>query len=111
MQMEQSRVIRQSRESIFFGTSYAGVPTSQEGRRVLLIKDGEVQEKGMRKTGLTAADLAEALRIQTRQTDPAKIRRAYMERNGKVSVQPYREEPHVVEVSVRPGVQTVRIEL
>lgn len=82
-----------------------------KGNRMLLIKDGKVQEEGMRKAAITPADLAEALRMETRQTDPAKIQLAYMERNGKISVQPYPQEPRVVDVSVQPGVQTVRIEL
>lgn len=82
-----------------------------KGYRVLLIRDGRVQQENMRNAAITPADLAEALRMETRQTDPAKIEVAYMERNGKISVQPYPQEPRVVDVAVRPGVQTVRIEL
>ncbi len=82
-----------------------------KGHRVLLIKDGQVQEDGMRQAAITPADLAEFLRMETRQTDPTKIEVAYLERNGKVSALPYPKEPRVVEVAVRPGVQTVRIEL
>ncbi len=94
--------------TLAFHTSWFG--DLVKGRRVLLIEDGEVQAKGMRKTGLTQADLAEALRLQTGHTDPAKVRRAYLERNGKISVQTARQEPRVVEVAARPGVQTLRIE-
>ena len=82
-----------------------------KGHRVLLIKDGRVQEDNMRKAAITNADLAVALRMQTGQTDPAKIELAYMERNGHISMLPYPREPRVVEVAVEAGVQTVRIEL
>jgi uncharacterized membrane protein YcaP (DUF421 family) len=82
-----------------------------KGERVLLIKDGEVQRQGMRRGSITKADLKQALRIETNQTDPAKIKLAYMERNGQISVIPDKPEPRVYTVSVEDGVQTVRIEL
>lgn len=82
-----------------------------KGHRLLLINHGKMQEDAMRKTTLTSADLAEALRMETGDPDPAKIERAYMERNGKISVRPYPKEPRVVDVTVKSGVQTVRIEL
>lgn len=82
-----------------------------KGNRVLLIRNGKVQQEGMRRANLTSNDLAQALRLQTNQTDPAKIERAYLERNGSISVIPYAREPQVVEVAVKDGVQTVRIEL
>lgn len=82
-----------------------------KGHRLLLIKDGQVQEDGMRKAAITPADLTEFLRMESRDPDPAKIERAYMERNGKISVLPYPREPRVVDVAVKSGVQTVRIEL
>jgi uncharacterized membrane protein YcaP (DUF421 family) len=78
---------------------------------VLLIKDGEIQRQGMRRGSITHDDLTEALRIQTRQTDPAKIKLAYLERNGQISVIPKEQKPQVSTVSVEDGVQTVRIEL
>ncbi|MDQ3930817.1 MAG: DUF421 domain-containing protein [Chloroflexota bacterium] len=82
-----------------------------KGERVLLIKDGEVQRDGMRRGSITEADLEQALRIQTNQTDPAKVKRAYLERNGQISIIPARQELRVYVVSVENGVQTVRIEL
>ena len=82
-----------------------------KGERVLLIKDGEVQRDGVRRGSITEADLEQALRIQTNQTDPAKIKRAYLERNGQISVVPEKQEPRVYTVSVENGVQTVRIEV
>jgi hypothetical protein len=54
-------------------------------------------------------DLEQALRAQTEQTDPAKIVQAYQERDGSISAIPVEQEPRVVSVSVKDGVQTVRI--
>ena len=82
-----------------------------KGNPVLLIKDGEIQQQGVRKTGLSTRDLEQALREKVQETDPSKIRLAYMERDGSVSVVPRPSEPHIVDVSVMDGVQTVRIEL
>jgi uncharacterized membrane protein YcaP (DUF421 family) len=88
----------------FFGDFIKGEPR-------VLIEDGVVQDKEMRRAQLTPNDLEQALRLQSKQTDPAKIRRAYLERNGSISVEPYPAEPRVLEVRAEPGVQTVRIEL
>lgn len=82
-----------------------------KGDPVLLIKDGEIQRQGMRSSSITSNDLTEALRLQTNQTDPAKVQRAYLERNGKISIVPYQREPHILDISVENGVQTVRVEL
>ena len=85
-----------------------------KGKRILLIKDGKPQRRGMREAGLTTHDLREAMRLQRGHTEPARFRRAYLERDGKISFIPYRDakrEPRVCIVSVEKGVQTVRIEI
>lgn len=82
-----------------------------KGSRVLLIENGEIQAKGMRRAGLSKHDLRQALRIQNEDPDPAKVRLAYLERNGNISVIPFKTRPQVLDVSVEKGVQTVRIEL
>jgi uncharacterized membrane protein YcaP (DUF421 family) len=82
-----------------------------KGNRVLLIKDGEIQHKGMRQASITSKDLDAALRLQTKQTDPAKVQLAYLERNGRISVIPFEREPQVVDIAVKDGVQTVRIKI
>jgi uncharacterized membrane protein YcaP (DUF421 family) len=88
--------------SDWFGTLVKGNP-------VLLIKDGNVHEKGLRKTSVSAKDLEEALRIESHVTEPESVKLAYLERNGGISVIPSKLEPRVLEVSVEDGVQTVRI--
>lgn len=82
-----------------------------KGDRILLIEDGAVQRQGLRRAHLTSEDLAEALRLRTGHADPSKIERAYMERDGQVSVVSREHEPRVLDVRVAQGVQTVRIEL
>ena len=39
--------------------------------------------------------------MQNSETDPAQIRLAYLERNGDISVIPFKGEPRVLDVSVR----------
>jgi uncharacterized membrane protein YcaP (DUF421 family) len=88
----------------WFGTLVKGSP-------VLLIKDGNIQQQGMRRAGLSEHDLQQALRLRSNQTDPTNVQLAYLERNGGISVIPRKYEPRVVDVSVEGGVQTVRIAL
>jgi uncharacterized membrane protein YcaP (DUF421 family) len=82
-----------------------------KGDPVLLVEDGEIQEAGMRRASLSSRDLNEALRHRGEPPDPSKIRLAYLERNGRISVVPYKDQPRILDVSVDDGVQTVRIEL
>ncbi len=55
--------------------------------------------------------ILQVIRLNTDQTDPSKIKTAYLERDGSISVIPLKREPRVVDVSVEGDVQTVRIEL
>lgn len=82
-----------------------------KGNPILLIKDGEVREDGILRGGITKMDLTQALREQTKQSDPAKIELAYLERDGGISIIPFKKEPRVLDVSIASGVQTVRIQL
>jgi uncharacterized membrane protein YcaP (DUF421 family) len=82
-----------------------------KGEPRLLIKDGQVQHEAMREAKLSSADLDQALRINAKHADPSKIRRAYLERNGSISVIPYPREPQVLDVSIEEGAPTIRIKL
>src|SRR5690349_20432661 len=68
-----------------------------KGSRINLIERGRVLPGGLRLARITANDLRQALRLQAKQDDPSKIRRAYMERSGQISVVPYSAEARVVE--------------
>src|SRR4051794_40699644 len=61
-----------------------------KGERVPLIEDGKIQPEGMRRGSITEHDLTQAVRMQTGQTDPAKVKFAYLERNGQISIIPYK---------------------
>lgn len=76
-----------------------------------LIKDGEVQEDGLRRSRISKSMLRENLRINGQLRDPDQVQEAYYEPSGVVSVIPKDRGPRVVEVRVEEGVQTVRVEL
>lgn len=82
-----------------------------KGEPVLLIKNGELQQDVMQRADITERDLNQALRLRSDTTDPRKIRRAYMERSGEISVVPYDKEPQILDITVEEGVQTIRIKL
>lgn len=82
-----------------------------KGEPVLLIKDGQVEPGAMQRAGLSAGDLAEALRLHGHLPDPAKIQLAFLERDGRISIIPRKLTPRVIEVSNDNGVPLVRIEL
>lgn len=82
-----------------------------KGGRILLIKDGEIQEREMQQASFTLKDLKQAIHLQTRSSELSNIERAYLERNGSISVIQKKKAPHILSISVEEGVQTVRIEL
>ena len=84
-----------------------------KGRARTLVKDGEIQWENMRKSHISRRDLEMALYSAGKVTEPADVRVARFERSGDISVIPREKEKklRVVEVAVREGVQTVRIEV
>lgn len=92
-----------------FRTDWVG--SFVKGNPVLLIKDGQIQQQGVRRAGFSPRDLEQALRLQGQTTDPATVKLAYLERGGTVSVIPCPSEPRIVDVAVADGVQTIRIEV
>lgn len=82
-----------------------------KGEPELLIRDGRPVEKGLTEYRLTRRDLEEALRLKAHLDDPTQVQEAWFERNGEISVIPRTKEVKVLEVQVREGIQTVRIEI
>ncbi len=76
----------------------------------VLVRDGEIDRNGMRRTHMTEHDLWEDLRVKG-VSDLKQVSEARLERSGNLSVIKARSEPKVVEVRVQDGVQTVRIEI
>jgi uncharacterized membrane protein YcaP (DUF421 family) len=95
--------------ALAFHTSWFGF--FAKGKPILLVKDGNVQQEGMRQGSVSIRDLEETLRLQGKPPDLSKIQLAYLERNGRISVVLSKDEPRIFVVSVEDGVQTVRIEL
>lgn len=82
-----------------------------KGKPETLVKDGEILWDGMRRKSLSQLDLEEALRLHAHLDNCDQVQEARFERNGDISVVMKKGEPKVIEVSVRDGVQTVRIEI
>jgi uncharacterized membrane protein YcaP (DUF421 family) len=95
--------------ALAYRTSFFGPLVKGEAR--LLIKDGQVQEDEMRAAKISEQDLEQALRLQARQADPSKIQRAYLERNGSISIIPFEKEPRILDVTDEQGTPTIRIKL
>jgi uncharacterized membrane protein YcaP (DUF421 family) len=81
-----------------------------KGRARLLVQDGRPQDEAMRASHMTEHDLWEDLRGKS-VSSLAEVKEARLERSGQLSVVKAKPEPKVVEVAVRDGVQTVRIEI
>jgi len=82
-----------------------------KGNPILLIKDGQVQERVLRRADLSEHDLEQHIQLQAQETDLNNVKLAYLKRNGNTSVIPANQEPRVFVVPVEDGVQTVRIEI
>jgi uncharacterized membrane protein YcaP (DUF421 family) len=77
---------------------------------VTLIEGGALVRENLHRTHLTEFEIAEVLRLHGA-SSVADVDLACLERNGRVSVVRRKGTPRVVEVAVREGVQTVRIEM
>lgn len=74
-----------------------------------LIKDGEIDKDAMQKSKLGENDLLQALREKANVESPDKVKSAYLERDGSITVIPKGCETHIVEVDVKEGVQRIKI--
>lgn len=82
-----------------------------KGRPKLLIEQGELQTHNLQSSHITQADLLSAVRLQGQTADLSQIETAYFEPNGNISVLATKRESLVIDIQVRDGVQTVRIQL
>lgn len=64
--------------------------TLLEGKPVLLIREGKVQHAAMAANGLDDEDLEEAARLSHGLDDVKEVRQATLERDGKISIVPWR---------------------
>lgn len=82
-----------------------------KGNPVLLIADGQMKQQGMRRSSASRRDIEQAMRTQGEEPALAQIHRAYLERDGSISIISRDSGPKILDVSVADGVQTVRIAL
>lgn len=82
-----------------------------KGRPTLLVRDGRTNRDAMRQAGVSEQDLEQAVRLKAGGTDLSRVRQAWLERDGSISVVTARREPVVLDVRVEAGVQTVRLRL
>lgn len=78
-----------------------------------IIRDGEINKRQMRKARLSPRVLRENLRLNGGVSDPSQVQEADFEPSGSVSVVPAKQDRdlRIVDVQVRDGVQTLRIEI
>jgi len=74
-----------------------------------LVVDGEIQEDAMRKSKIGKNDLMQAVREEANVDSLDKVKTAYLERDGNITVIPNRREPRLIQVKVEEGVQTIKI--
>ncbi|MFD6639549.1 DUF421 domain-containing protein [Micromonospora chalcea] len=82
-----------------------------KGHPVLLVKDGRADRVAMRDGHVSWRDLDEALRGTGSEPDLSRVRLAYLERDGSISVIPRDTGPRILDVTVEKNVQVVRIAL
>lgn len=81
------------------------------GSKRELIKNGEIQWDGMRKSKISRDDLMQAIRQRGGAGSLEEVESACLERGGVITVVRKKLEPHIVEIKVENGVQTVKIEI
>ncbi len=57
-----------------------------KGDDLLLVEDGRIKEEALRRANLTESDLKEALRANGGTCDVERVKAAYLERSGEISV-------------------------
>ena len=62
-----------------------------EGSAVLLIREGKIQPLALQANGLDEEDLKEAARLSHGLAEMKEVRQATLERDGKISIVPWRE--------------------
>lgn len=82
-----------------------------KGSERKLVEDGKIIWDNMRKSHISRKDLESAIHRTAHLQNIEDVAIARLERNGEISVTKRSNEPKVVEVAVRNGVQRVQIEL
>jgi len=81
-----------------------------KGRATQVVRDGQLQPENLAAVHLSQHDLQQQLRMAGIE-DVREVEQAYEERSGELSFIRRRRQPQVMEIGVKDGVQTVRIEI
>jgi uncharacterized membrane protein YcaP (DUF421 family) len=81
-----------------------------KGHSEVLVRDGEIDGREMRKAHMSEKDLWEDLRGKSI-SQLGEVAEGRLERSGSLSVIKAKSEPKIVDIRVADGVQTVRLEL
>jgi uncharacterized membrane protein YcaP (DUF421 family) len=82
-----------------------------KGHTYLVVDNGRIDWKAMRRSHISEQDLLEELRLNANIEDVSRIKRAYKERSGQISGVRHAPETELFDVGVENGVKTVRIEI
>jgi uncharacterized membrane protein YcaP (DUF421 family) len=82
-----------------------------KGTERVLVRDGDIDWDSMRNSSISRNDLLSALRRNARIDNVEDVREARLERSGAISVLEREQEPRVIEIEVKDGVQVVRVEI
>jgi uncharacterized membrane protein YcaP (DUF421 family) len=85
--------------------------TFLKGKPRVLVENGQRNRDNMRHTRISDDDLDMALHLDGKLEHVEQVALARFERNGEISIIPRQAQPQVVEITVRDGVQVVRVEL
>jgi uncharacterized membrane protein YcaP (DUF421 family) len=89
---------------------FPGFAWAVKGGPAVLVRDGEMDRKAMRKVHVTEDDIKRELRNEGI-AGLSQVTEARLEQSGDLSFVRGRQEPKVLEIGVAEGVNTVRIEL
>lgn len=76
----------------FMAKKYHAFGLLIKGKKLLLIKDGQVQEENIKKQNFTIHDLHEVIRLNGKLTKIEEVQEAYLERSGNVSIIPRKQD-------------------
>lgn len=82
-----------------------------KGHVKLLVSEGAIDWNAMRGSHISEEDLREGMRHNGNVDDLSRVKRAYKERSGEISIVRRSTEPRIVELGVQDGVKTIRIEV
>lgn len=82
-----------------------------KGQPLILMRNGQTNSKTMRRGGISRREIASALRMRGQPVDFSRIAEASLETNGRIGLKTQKDAIRVLEVSVEPGVQTIRIQI